>query len=356
MATDPNITAIENYGGDYQQALFRKFYNEFNLEGQGITIYPDIKNKLTLTKIAIGDGAKPYTGVFKSKSDVNYLPREIVVEDCQRDLTIEPKKYRPTWQAKRRGKGENAKNKNIPFAQFVWESVVISLQEEILLNTIYHGVGKAGFVAFDAGDTYAVGDLVTYTQDGEVRYFRCISATLAGQTPDSHPAKWVWAGARALTIGFGKIIADAIIDGDLETTVTGAVTASNAYEKFTLMWRALPDPIRLKGGMILCSMTDYDALTDDYENKVSKNFERIDGITYLAKTDQKCMIVPCSWMAGTRRLIATAPENMIMGTDEANDMNVIETDAHIYTIDAGITWVMGFQIRDFEAIAVSDQS
>lgn len=357
MARNPDITAIADYGGDFQQALFRRFYDEFSSSVSGIKVYPGVKNKLTLTKIVIGKGAKPYSGNFVSRStDISYEPRVLEVKDCQRDLQIEPKKYRPTWQAQRRGSGENAKNKTIPFAQFVWESVIVGLKDEVLHETIWHGVGTTGFVAFDAGDTYAVGDLITFTQDNELRYFRCIATTTAGQSPDTHAAKWEWAGARALCVGFGKLISDAITAGDLVTTVTGAVSSSNAYDKFTLMWRALPDAIRLAGGVILCSMDDYDALTDDYENKVSKNFETIDGITYLAKTNRKCVIMPCAWMAGTRRLIATAPDNLIMGTDDLNDMNVIETEPHIYTINAGITWVMGFQIRDFEAMAVSDQS
>lgn len=355
---DPNIALLAAYPGEYQQELISELYNSLNLERDGINVITGVKGKLNMHKLLVADGAKPYTGKFIAKDDLTFVPRVLTVEKAQRDMEIEPEKFRTTFMAKKRGKGENANNQKIGFPEFMWNAALQSLGTEINLQTVYFGVGKAAFAAFAAGTAYSVGDLVNYTQGGEVRYFRCITATTAGQNPDTHAAKWAWAGARAIAIGLGKIIADEITAGNIVPVTTGAVTASNAYSKFIQVWRALPEPVKLGvsgKGIIYCSQTDYEYLTDDYENQISKNFETIDGITYLSKTDRKCQIKPVPWLSGSRRLIATVKDNLVAGTDELSDMNDIRSTPQMYTVNAGITFVIGFQIQDLEVLVVSDQ-
>lgn len=353
---DPTLSALAAYSGQYEKKLMTRFLNGFDVNNPALELYPTVKNKLNLTQIVVNKGAKPYTGKHVAKDDIVYTPRILTVEDCQRDLTVDPKQYRPTFMAEMRGRGENANNMTIPFAQYVNEAIIKELNAELNNETLYHGVGKSGFSAYSAGATYSAGEKITYTQGGEVRYFECVSATTAGQNPDTHPAKWVWAGAKALTKGFGAIIADEITGGKLTPVTTGAVNNTNAYAKFIQMYRALPLAVRSQGAIILCSYTDYDHLLDDYEDKIKKNFEESNGITYLAKTDRKCIIAPWSAMSGSRRLIATAPKNLVVGTDEFSDMNTIKTKEEMYTLDMGISWVMGMQIRDLGAMAVSDQA
>lgn len=357
---DPNISNLATYPGEYQQTLISQLYNSLRLEQEGIMLIPAVKNSLNMHKFLTNDGVKPYTGKFIAKDNLNFIPRVLTVAKAQYDLEIEPEKYRTTFMAKMRGRGENPNNKTIPFAEFMWTAVMNGIGTEVNLGTVYFGQGKAAFTAYNAGSTYAVGDLITYAQGGETRYFRCISATTAGQNPDTNAAKWAWAGARALTVGFGKIIADEITAATLTPVATGAVTSSNAYDKFIQMYRALPEAIKLGVGgiqaVIYSSVTDYEALTDDYENKISKNFENVDGITYLAKTDRRCRIMPVSWLSGSRRLIATVLDNLVAGTDEISDMNTIATVPSMYTVQAGITFVLGFQIQDLDVLRVSDQA
>lgn len=358
MANDPTITGIAGYAGKYEKKLLARLINKLELKANGITVVPGVKSKLTFTKLVIGKGAKPYTGVHKAKSDISYEGNTLEVKDCQRDLTVEPKKYRTTYLEEMRGKGENANNMTIPFAQFTNEQIVDNLAAEIHDGTIWDGVGIAGFTAYSGVATYAVGDLITFTQDGEVRYFECVEITLAGESPDTDPDKWVWAGAKALCLGLKKILTDAAAAGDVQVIATGAVSASNGYAKFSQMFRELPIPVRSndKGFVeIICSWTDYFHLADDFEDKVTKNIEVIDGVTYLAKTNKKCIIKPVDWLT-SRRLIATIPGNLKMVTDEESDMATIRTIANMYTLDMGITWVMGFGAQDYEAMAISDQA
>jgi hypothetical protein len=353
---DPTLSALAAYSGQYEKKLMTRFLNGFDVNNPALELYPTVKNKLNLTQIVVNKGAKPYTGKHVAKDDIVYTPRILTVEDCQRDLTIDPKQYRPTFMAEMRGRGENANNMTIPFAQYVNEAIIKELNAEINNETLYHGVGKAAFTAFNGASTYSPGARITFTQDSELRYFKCVTATLAGESPSTHPAKWVWAGAEALTKGFGGIIADEITGGALNPVVTGTVTSSNAYASFIAMFRALPLAVRNQECVILCSYTDFDLLLDDYEDKVKKNFEESNGITYLAKTDRKCIIAPWSAMSGSRRLIATAKKNFVVGTDEFSDMNTIKTKEEMYHLDMGMTWVMGMQIRDLGAMRVSNQA
>lgn len=357
---NPDLSLLATYPGEYQQSLMTQLYNSLRLEQEGITVIPNVKYKLNMHKLLTKNGLKPYTGKFVSKDgDISYEPRVLEVEKAQRDIEIEPSKYLPTFMAFMRGRGENSSNMSIPFEQFTWEKVLEQLGTELNLTTVYNGVGKAGFTAYNAGSTYSVGALITYTQGGEVRYFRAVASTTAGQNPDTNPEKWEWAGGRAIAKGFGKIIADEITATKLTPVATGAVNGTNAYSKFIQMYRALPEPVKMGlvgQAVIYCSMTDYEFLLDDYENQISKNFEVVDGITYLAKTDRKCQVKPVSWLSGSRRLIATVTGNLVAGTDELGDMNSIKTIEEMYTVQAGITFVLGFQIQDLEVLKVSDQA
>lgn len=355
-----DLSLLAAYPGDFRQDLIAQLYNSMNLERDGIAVRPGIKYKEILHKLLVRKGLKPYTGVFKSKAgDIGYEPRELAVEKAQHDISIEPSKYIPTFMAQKRGSGENANNMTIPFAQFMWEQFLKEQGQELNLETVYNGVGKAAFAAYNPATAYTVGSLIKYTQDSELRYFRAVAATSAGENPDTNPAKWEWAGARALCVGFGKIIADEIAGGKLTPVATGAVDATNAYDKFTKLFRSHAEPVKLGNyGKVItyCSMTDYECLLDDYENKIKKNFEEVDGVVYLAKTNKVNIIKPVSFLSTNRRLISTLAGNLVAGTDELSDMNVIKVKEQMYHLDAGLAFMLGFQIADLEPLRVSDQA
>lgn len=359
MAT-PDVTSIANYAGEYKKELIAQIYSSMNLENEGILVVPGIKNKLNLHKLIVEDGVKPYTGNFVADDDdLSYEPRVLEVLPAQRDLLIEPKKYLTTFMAEMRGRGENAGNMTIPFEQFTWEQVMKALGQEINTGTVYHGVGKAGFAAYDAGTAYNVGDKITFVQNGETRYFRCIEATAAGQNPDTHKAKWKKAGAMAIAKGFGKIIADEVAGGNITPVATGPITAADAYAQNLQVFRSHKEEVKngVYGPVVqLMSVTSYEHLVDDYEGKVSKNFETINGITYLAKTERKCIIKPVSWLSSSGRIISTLGNNLLAGTDDLNDANSIETFKIPYKIQAAIAFVLGFQISDLDGLRTNDQA
>jgi hypothetical protein len=351
----PDLSALAAWAGDNQDRLLTALYTELDLAASGITVIPNLKSKMTLHQILVRKGLKPYTGIHKPKPDIHFKPRTLEVNAAQRDLAIEPKKYLQTFMEKRRGTGENAKNMTIPFADIMWNEVIRELKDELVNDTFYRGVGEDGFPAYNAGTAYPVGGLMHYVQDGEDRYFEAVEATLAGQNPDTHPLKWKWAGGRAVAVGFKKILDDAETAGDIVPVSTGAITSADAYGQITSVWRAVDERIRRNGANIYMSHNTYEALLDDMENKVHKNFETLNNMTFLSKTDKKGILKPVDWLAGSGKVIVSASGNLWMGTDQTNDWNVIKTIEQMYHIDAGITFMIGFQVADFNAMATNDQ-
>lgn len=358
-----DISALAAFAGTYQQALFSKLYNSFDAVND-LMFWPGVKNTEKMTKLSIGHGAKPYTGNFKPKNgDLQYTGLDLTVQPWQRDLQIKPSDYRNSFMAANRGKGENPNNKTIPFASFVWDTVIKALAAGINDNSVYFGVGIAAFAAYNPATVYHANDKIAFTgADSEINYFRCNATTTAGQSPLTTPAKWDDWNNQALFVGYGAILAALVTlgkaAGGLDPFVTGVIdSAADAYAIQKGLWRSLPIAAQQKGGVIYQSFLDSYFLSDSYEDKVSK-YTELDvstGTMYLAGTFRKCIIKPVTWMTGSRRLIATTADNMILATDELSDMNNIATEEHIYTLDAGLSGVLGVQVKDPSNMVVSDQ-
>lgn len=345
----PDLQALEGYAGKYEKQLFSTLVNALDALND-LTVISDVKNTLNLTKLKAGKGARPYNSEFQaSGDDLVYTGRKLEVLMGKRDVRIEPYKYRSTWMSEVMKSGVNPTD--IPFAAYVWQQVMKELAAELNDETIYFGVDKSTAVAWATGNTYAAGDLVTKNDD----YYISLTGSNTGNDPETDDTNWEYANAKAITVGLATRIADAISDGDLTQTTTGAISDTNAYDAFTAVWRALPTPYRKKDVKIYASWDSVDALLDNFEDAVGKYTERDTDIIYLPKTQKRCQVVPASWMGDSGRLIATPQANLLVGTDRVSDMNKINTDQHLRTLDAGIDFVLGTQIRDLEAIAINDQ-
>lgn len=350
-----DVAALAAYAGKYQKKLFSTLVNMLDFASD-LTILRDIKNSLNLTKLTVGKGARPYSKVFEAKGgDLGYTPRVLSVLMGKRDISIHPNDYRSTWMSEVMRPGVNPHD--IPFAAYVWDQVLKELAAEINDRAIYFGFDKGDAVAFAGGDTYSEGDYITFASNGITDYYKCIADTTAGQSPTTHPAKWEMVNAEAITIGLAKRIADAVAASSVKVISTGALASDSAYEQFTAMWRGLPVSYRKYGACIYGSWGSSDFLQDDIENKVGKYVEIDDktNIMYLRKTGRKCIIKPSTWMGDSGRLIATPKENLLVGTDQLSDMNKINVDKHLRTLDAGIDFALGTQIRDLDAMVVNDQ-
>jgi hypothetical protein len=352
MANNIDLSLLRQYSGEYHPELVAALYMAIESLSDGVIVMPNIKNELNFNKLTIKGGIKPYSGKFapRAKSGA-YTEKTLKVSKVQRDDLVSPSDYLPAYMAKMRGAGESPNNMAIPFEQFFWEMVMKRDATDLIVDQVYWGVDKATIAAFNPLTAYAVNVIVSYTQDNELRYYRTIAATSAGETPDTHPAKWEWAGSRVLGKGFNQLLKDGIASGECKSIATGVITAADAYAQFTSVYRLLAEPIRMgKFGQVEvdCGQLAYEALMDDYENKIKKNFEEVDGVIYLAKTGKNCIIKPRPWLVGSNRIVARVPGEFLIGTDQEADMNTNKVIEDVYDLRVGKSFMWGQLISDFE--------
>lgn len=355
----PDLSAIATYAGKFSKKLHRRLMNGLDI-AKDITPMFNVKHAVTMANLVIKNGPKPYTGVFKPKGkDIGYNDRTLTVEKFQRDIEVEPSRYRTSYLGEDRSAGEGANNMTIPYSQYTMETIIDENAAVLNDQTAFHGIGKAGFTAFNPATAYTgVGtEFISFTVNDEVNYFKVIAATTAGETPITHPAKFEDVNALAIAVGLGTKIKAGRTSGDISNvSTTGAITSADAYEQFQEVWRKWPEVYRKRGGIIYCSQNSHDALLDDIETKVSKHTILDLGITYLPKTNKKCEVRPVSWMSGSDMLICTTKENLIYGTDLASDINIIRVIPTMYTLQLGITGVIGFQYQDGGIISMNDMN
>lgn len=352
---NPVVASLATYPGTYQAALFRRFYNAMDFVND-VTVIPNVKYKLNLTKLSVSGSARPYTGTFVAENgDLNYTPKVLSVDRAQRDIEIHPDKYRSQFLGEFMDAGSDSGNKSIPFAQYTWETIMGEQAASFNDRLAWAGVGTAAFTTFATGDTASAGDLISWNDGTRLNYYKVLANVSSNQTPVTHPAKFQNYNVEAITIGWKKRIADAISGSEYTVTTTGSVDSTNGYSAAIAVFRALPAAIQSAGAVLFCSYTDYYAIIDHYESSVGKYTMADAKIQYLPKTMNKCVLKACTWIT-SRRIFATPKENILYGTDRLSDMNTITTIPQHYTVEAGMTSLHGFQIRDFSAFASNDQA
>ncbi|MFD2163684.1 hypothetical protein ACFSJU_14840 [Paradesertivirga mongoliensis] len=350
----PDISKISTYIGKVAKGLQAKLFNSMDI-AKDISLIPNVKNILVSTRLTVKNGPKPYTGVFNPVGDdLDYEPRTLTVEPFQRDLIVDPRKYRTSHFAYERGAGESSKNNKIPFEAFTIKTVLES--DAAIFNnlTAFNGVGKAAFAAFNAGITYAVGAKIKFTLNNEMQYFVCKTATLAGESPSTHPAKWTESNALAICEGLGvKLIA-----GRAAAEITKVVSAAgkDAYPLFKELFRGHSDARKALGVNIYAPTSRVEELMDDFENKVGKYTENDgSGRMYLANTSKKGRIVPATWMKTGDPMFSGPIDNFQIGTDLLSDFNEVNVIPDVYTLKMGVAGVIGFNYQDAEEVVMTDE-
>ena len=369
LAAVSPVIALDNYAGKYEKKIFSTFIN-------GMDVFSDIntrrgvKSTLKLTKLTVSDGARPYSSTEQIEGDeLLYSGRDLVVKPGKRELAIEIKKYQQTFMEEM-ARLSDAKASVIPFAEYTWNQVILKLANEINNKTIWHGFDSSATAVWASGDTYAVGDYVRFTPSGIEHYYKATAATTAGQSPTTHPAKWQRVNSEAIAEGFGEKFKKMITDGDVTAEVIGAIDNSSvhALEAFRHLYRSTGEGVRANNNIYqYCSYTDYEYLLDDIEQTLSKSTiydlsreagaKRGRGI-YLPGTDGRCIVKPCTWMTGTRRIVTTIKENMMVGTDKDSDMNTISTvESELWSKKYGISFLIGVEIQDTDptVLVLNDQ-
>lgn len=306
---DPILTNLSAYSGKYSNELIGQVFR--SLDKAGITILENIKGTTKFPKLKIGRGLKPYTGNFVPSNVLDYSDRALTPEMAQFDINIDPRKYRNSFMTESIDK--NSKYYGIPQENFVWAKVTEELADEII--------------------QYIIGDGDTTSSDN----------------------------ASKITDGLKKKLLEIIAAG-LAPITTGVTTSSNAVANFEKLYAeamANNDAWRGKPLNLYCSYTNKDNYVVDYRSRFAQDpsiYSNTPGELFLKISEGMCKITPVSWLAGSQRLILAPKENLVLGTDKMSDLNTINTIQDVYSVKAGISFTIGLQILDDEAIWCNDMS
>jgi len=374
--SDADLTAITSFAANNQAALIASLVNGLDVAND-IMVQPNVKNKIPMPKLKVGNGFRPYSGSqeFKVKG-LTYTDRFLEVKVGKRELQIDPEDYMGTYLAWLNSPGSSAAKKDIPFAQFMWEQVILNMQREMNDETAYHGFDSSATADWGAGATYAAATAdkvkfasTTNNPNAVKDYWMCIVDTTAGQSPDTHPAKWQNVTARAVAPGIKSYIDAGITATTIAPVATGAVTSSAgvAITAFKKLFRAFGPAYKNTGIITSCSYTDWELLLDDLGDKYKalRDDASENGYLTLPETNKKGIVKPATWLGTSRRLISgpympgdpARHMNLYMGTDLLSDASQISVkDTELWKLNAGLKVRIGFQIQDIEAIKVGDQA
>lgn len=370
--SDADLSAITAFAAENQAPLIASLINGLDI-AQDVMVMPNVKNKIPMPKLKVGNGARPYSGKqeFKVKG-LKYSDRWLEVKVGKRELQIDPEDYMNTYLAWVNSPGSAAGKKDIPFAQFMWDLVIKAYQRELNDETAYKGFDGSATAVFNPATVYNPGDRVKFTTvtdnpNSVQDWYQCVTLTTAGQSPDTHAVKWLNVTARAICPGIESYILAGITATEISPVATGAITstAGQAITAFKKMHRAFNAAYKGAGTITSCSYTDFELLLDDLGEKYKniKDDASANGFLVLPETNKQNIVKPATWLGSSRRLI-TGPrmgsearhQNLYMGTDLLSDANGISVkDAELWNLNAGIKSRLGFNIQDMEAVKVGDQ-
>lgn len=354
MPATQDVTAIQNYAGTYSQALIARMLNGLDI-AKDIKVIRNVKEPLNLTKFEANKGIRPLnTNVEEAKKPGRkFTGRKLEPRGGMKIFHVIPEELRGTWM----GEMLDPNAKEVPFAQWIWVKEFEALAAEINDN-IYLSQYLADADEFNPATVYAVGDVVNYEED----IYRCTTITVAGQSPASHPAKWLEINSTAIVDGPGTIIAAEITAGKLIPVVTGAIDNTNAVAKLTLVWKAQTIAMRKYGGVLWVSWDVFEKYLADYDTRYGKgagiaSYIEDETVVWLKGSRKKCEIRPCTWMGDSQRIICTREDNFLMGTNDLSDTNkigkMIDT---LHGFKAICKYLLCFNFGDLEIVKVNDQA
>lgn len=365
-----DVSAITAFADEHKRTIISTLVNGMDI-AKDITVIPNVKNKIQLTKLRVGDGARPYSATHEPRSgSLVFSDRELATQTGKRDLLIDHRDFKNrhlAWRS-RPGNGANKNFNDMDFAPYTWDQIIKGLQRELNDETAYFGFDRTGIIAYNTASTYVNGNRVTFAVNGVTEWFEANQNVAINETPLTHPAKWRNVTARAIAPGLRTYV-DALIAGGFAVTTTGAVTdATTAVNAFKTIFRSMPVPYKNWGVIVNASVTDCEFLLDalaartQFVSEDTKSMISM-GMIPIPETNGKGWAKPATWLGTSRRLIAQPMEmgqnygsNLVMGTDLLSDVNDIKIVPGVYNLQCGISFEIGFQIQDPDALRLGNQA
>lgn len=360
MATQSNISAINNYAGEYSPQIFEQVFQGLDI-AQDVDLLQNLDTPLILPKYTAADGLRPYDSSITTPTGQagSFGVRTITPRTSMKILNIIPEEFRNTYLS--RGLRANAKDYPQGFGQYFWSAQGKKIADEINRNA-YFAIDPTTINPYSAGTAYTVGQRVVFNNGQNNDYYECKVNTTAGQSPTSTPASWTNINNRCQGDGFGTIIgAEYSSLPSANKIATGAITDTNAFDKVVQMYQSMPPEKQALGGTFFVSYSVFqkyqNALLAKFTNGTS--FMQVPGSPsyYVYGSANRWVLKPCTWMGASQRIIVTQKENLKMGTDLLSDLNTIgNLIEHIHGYYCKFQLILAYQFVDLDLLYLNDQA
>ncbi len=354
-----DISAIKGYIQKNDKRLIGETMQSLDFIKDLTGTIRNLRTERHFNRMTVDTGVRQYNSeIDKAKGGRKWSRRTITRRYGMKILSVKVQDERQTFQSEQMAPGA----KREPFAAWKWGQDFAKIGEE-LNDNFYDNKYIGDIPDFDPALTYAIEDHVYY-DDGKrgAIVYECISATNAGESPETHPAKWEDVDSVVLFDGPGTIIKEGLANSEFSAFSGGAYDELNAYDAYMDQWNALPEKRKNKRPTALAS---YDSV-QDLVTQLNKKFGTGAGIKgedieqgrefVLKNTGGRLKIKPVTWMKNSRRIVMGDPKNLVPGIDMLSDMNkvskVVET---LHGYDAIVNFMLTFQIKDVQELHVNNQ-
>jgi hypothetical protein len=349
----PDVSLINGYAGKYHKTLMGSLFLNSDI-ATTMTVIKNVTAPRTFVKMDTSAGLRQLnTAVKEAKGGRNFTPETITPRGGMKIIEVIPEDYRDTFLSE--DLKEDAKKE--PFVGFMLNEEFAKASEEYLLN--FYDNEYVAPTAFNAAATYSVGDYALYDQV----VYKCVTATNAAESPDTHSAKWLDADALVILDGPAIVISKAVSAGKLIPFATGAITESNACDKLLTQFKAHSSPMqKTKKVVHHISYDVFEKYQKDYNNRYGSG-KGIGGADLdtskaivLRGSAGRCLLQPCDWMGDSQRVISCPKSFLIFTT--SNDPSSTGMAKAIETIHGYIFTIKhltGFGFRSFDGVIVNDQ-
>lgn len=355
MATPKTaFDSIAKFIGQYDKKLIAQALMGLEFVPHVRTISNASLNGTLMPKMTVTAGIRNLNLNVETRSGNhrNWSGRKLMVYPGMKIIDMVPEELYNTFQSDMITPGA----KVIPFAQWVWEQEFKKIAAEINA-AIYFSDYKGDATALDTAVGYSVGNYVTFGSEEDI--YKCVTTATAGQTPTTHPAKWVKKNESIISTGWGTIIANEINSGALTNVIsTGLFNATDALDQAEEMVSSMTIPHQNLGGTLLLDPTSYNHYLNAERTKYGPVATPAMGTAkkfIYGKPQWTIEMAP--WLGNSRRVIATQKDNLVFGTNVLSDMSkagkTIETLHGTRTV---VKWIQGCEISDLETLYVNDQA
>lgn len=355
-----NIQAIQNYQGTHTPKILKTLYNSISITSTpGIRIITNLTVDKQLWGYTALNGLQPNNPNIEDTDlkDGTISLRSISPRKAMKILKINAEEFEDTFLYE--GQKDLTRTNPPMFDAEYWRNQMEKVGEEVEVNA-YNMKDRSVATAFNAGSTYAVGDVVVFGQLEQ--YYKCIATTSAGQSPLTHPAKWQWASNQYICDGWGTVLKKEINLSTITPVVTGAITNANALDKIDgVMWAAVPELMRQKGVIFYMSNDVYEKRQKHLRAKKDGGAFYTEGDLatskeYIIDSGRRGQIVPVNWLGTSQRVIVSLANNLVMGTNSLDSMGVwgnrVDTLHGYKTI---MKFTLAFEFDDLRYLIINDQ-